>query len=137
MDKYKDKRPAKKVLPTRRTRSNSQCVSKMGTMKSALSEKKAKARGAELNMRAYPCDRCPTIDGHRPWHLTKQMSPPEGQGVITQGEVDSMTQRELDLLIRRRGNGCPNDTDGDGGCHLCARDPNFHWRATAARIARS
>jgi len=77
VDKYKDKRPAKRVLPPRRTRANSQCVSKMGTMKSAFSELKAKARAAELGMRAYPCDRCPTVDGHRPWHLTKMKAPPK------------------------------------------------------------
>jgi predicted PP-loop superfamily ATPase len=78
MDKYKDKRPGKRVLPPRRTSANAQCVSRTGTLKRAFSEKKAKVRADDLNMRAYPCDRCPAVNGFKPWHLTKQISPPKG-----------------------------------------------------------
>lgn len=79
MDKYRHLKPKGKTLPPRRTSRNAQCVSRTGTMKRAFSEKKAKVRAAELNMRAYPCDRCPTIEGFRPWHLTKQLEPPKGK----------------------------------------------------------
>lgn len=50
-----------------------------------------------------------------------------------QREISAEAMRELDLFIRRTGNGCPNDTDGDGDCWMCARDPNYHWRATTPR----
>ena len=30
--------------------------------------------------------------------------------------------------LYRRDDTCPNDTDGDGDCAMCARNPKFHRR---------
>jgi hypothetical protein len=34
---------------------------------------------------------------------------------------------EFSAAMRKLGNACPNDTDGDGDCWMCARYPNAHW----------
>lgn len=72
MDKYKDKRPKRVVLPPRRTRATAQCISKTGTLKVAFTKAKAEKRAHELKMRAYVCDMCGA------YHLTKQPPRPEG-----------------------------------------------------------
>lgn len=77
-DKYKHLKPKGKKLPPRRTSRNAQCVNRAGILKRSFSEKKAKARAKELNMRAYPCDKCVTLEGFQPWHLTKKTERPRG-----------------------------------------------------------